>query len=129
MTISTLLTVLFVVCVQHTLVLSTLQLEASDKDARSTWGVNDVMLTCRDGDEEVANAIFTRNGVTISTSADGNCSPSSAYCVDQEHTSRLSFTASSETEGKFACKNDHNDEPSNEIAILGKRKCFEISVM
>ena len=87
------------------------------------------MLTCRDGEVEVVNAIFTRNGDAISTSADGNCSPSSAYCVDEVFTSRLSFTASNETEGKFACKNDLNDEPSNEIAIIGKHICFEILVM
>ena len=88
------------------MVLSALLLEVSNQPARSTWGVNDVMLTCRDSDtdEEVANAIFTRNGDAISTSTDGNCSPSSAYCVDQEYTSQLSFTASNEAERKFACK-------------------------
>ena len=122
MPITTLLTVFVAVCLQDTLAFGVV-LEASNADTRSAWGVNDILLICRDGDHEVINAIFTKNGDSISANEDTDCSPGDVmYCAEEEG-SRLRFIASSVTEGKYACKNNVN-VTSNEIAIIGKPANF-----
>ena len=119
MPITTLLAVAVALCLQDKLVLSVV-LHAANRDSRDVWGVNDILLICRDGDHEVANAIFTRNGNSISANENENCSPGGVtYCVEEDG-SRLRFIASALTEGKFACKNTMNVK-SDEIAIIGKR--------
>ena len=119
MAITTLLTVFIAVCLQDTLVFGVV-LEAANPYTRSEWGANDILLVCRDGDHEVINAIFTRNGDSISASNKADCSPDGATYCAEEGGSRLRFIASSVTEGKYACKSNVN-VTSNEISIIGKR--------
>ena len=117
MPITTLLAVVVALYLQVTLVLG-VTLQAANQDGRDVWGENDILLTCRDGENELTNAIFTRNGDTIATSA---CSSGTdyTYCTE-EGGARLRFTASNVTEGYFACKNDAGNT-SNELPIIGKR--------
>ena len=117
MPMTTLLAAVVALYLQDTLVRG-VTLEAENRDGRDVWGENDILLICRDGEGELANAIFTRNGASISASP---CSPGgdNTYCTE-EGGARLRFTASNVTEGYFACKN-YADETSDEIAIIGKR--------
>ena len=121
MAITTLLALVVALCLQDTLVLSVV-LEAEYLHTRTSWGVNDIQLVCREGELEgpLQNAIFTRNGVSISANNDEHCSPGGVTYCAEEQGSRLRFVASNVTEGIFACKNNVNVE-SNKIAIIGKR--------
>ena len=118
MAIRTLLAVWIAVCLQDTSVFGVV-LEASNPYTRSEWGANEILLVCRDGDHEVINAIFTRNGDSISASNKTDCLPGGATYCAEEGGSRLRFIASSVTEGRYACK-DITNVTSNEIAIIGK---------
>ena len=117
MSITTLLAVVVALYLHDTLVLG-VAIEAANRDSRDEWGENRILLTCRDGDDELGNAIFTRNGVSIEAIA---CSPGNdgTYCTE-EGGARLRFTASNVTEGYYACKNDAGNT-SDELAIIGKR--------
>ena len=123
--ITTLLAVVFASCLRDTLALNVV-LQAEDTHSRSQWGVDDILLTCRSGNEgttnTIHNAIFTRDQEAITISDYDDCtSGGDQYCYTQNG-ERLSFTVNSTTEGKYACNypDQASNEASNELAIVGK---------
>ena len=120
--IATLLpTVAFAMCLRDTVAVN-IVLEVSDVYSRAQWGANDILLTCTSWVESqkqpIHNAIFTKDQILITISANDNCTPNGdQYCYVQDG-QRLSFTANSATEGKYACT--HQSQTSNELAIVGK---------
>ena len=119
--LTTLLAVVIALCLRGTVAVNVF-LEASDAAFRSQWGANDILLTCSSGNESLTkpihNATFTRGRVPITVSEGDDCTPSgNQYCYVQDR-ERLSFTANSATEGKYACI--VQGQLSNELAIVGK---------
>ena len=119
--LTTLLAVVFALCLRDTVALNVV-LEASNVGSRGQWGYNDVLLTCSSmvGShvEPILHATFTRDQEPINVSNDDDCTPDGdqyCYIIGGE---RLSFTANSATEGKYACI--YESETSNELAIVGK---------
>ena len=118
---TTLLAVVFALCLPDTLALNVV-LQAEDTDSRSKWGANAILLTCSSKDENlmepINHATFTRNEVPINVSEDNDCTASgNQYCYTPNG-ERLSFTANSATEGKYAC--EYQGQTSDELAIVGK---------
>ena len=118
-----LLAVVVALCLRDTVAVN-IVLEASNVGSRRQWGDNDVLLTCSSVDEGPAYpiyyAIFTRDQVPITISDDDDCTlGDDQYCYVNGG-ERLSFTANSTTEGKYACKDQLQGQASNELAIVGK---------
>ena len=120
--LTTLLAVL-ALCLRDTVAFNVV-LEPLNTALRSRWGDNDIQLTCTTNTHLQSqvlepipfSAVFTKDQTPITVSEDDNCIPiGDQYCYTNGG-ERLSFTANSVTEGKYAC--EYYGQTSNELAIV-----------